>query len=300
MTKKYLQQIEQIIEIASEEDLTFAMNKALTLALSTENNELVFWLECELCGYLEDNQAYMDNPIKVPEYRKVVGFYMDDHNIKLQQYYTDLHDFNFYYLREGVSELEKWKHKDTMICIQGTSAFKMLSEKFGVSITKFVYNSSTISGVLQDIRNKLIKELIKIKKSYNIEFSYLSKTDCEKFLQSLHPAVHTIALKYFEDEHYRSAILDTFIKLIELVKTKSGISNKDGCALIDATFSQNAPILKVSEDKDEQQGAMFLFKGAIMYVRNPHAHKIKEWEDPQQALEWLSFASVLFRLLENK
>lgn len=57
--------------------------------------------------------------------------------------------------------------------------------------------------------------------------------------------------------------------------------------------------MKVSDDKDEQQGAMWLFKGAVMYVRNANAHKLTQWEDAQKALEWLSMASALFYIIQE-
>lgn len=41
---------------------------------------------------------------------------------------------------------------------------------------------------------------------------------------------------YFENEHYRPAILDTYIGLIEAVKNKSNVKDKDGSPLMDFVF----------------------------------------------------------------
>jgi uncharacterized protein (TIGR02391 family) len=299
MTKKQLQEIENIIDIASSGSLQVSMNRALTFALSTENEELSHWLECELSGYLEGNQTYIDNPKNVPTYRKVVGMFMDDNDRTLQQYYNDVEEYNFYYLREGISELETLSNETSMISIQKSQAFEHMSKQFSVPITRFVFSPITIHSILQAIRNKLIKEFIEIKKQYRTELGFLSKKDSSKFLQSLHPTIQLIATQYFEDEHYRSAILDTYIGLIQAVKDKSNIKDKDGSPLMDFVFSPNKPILKVSDDKDEQQGAMWLFKGAVMYVRNANAHKLTQWEDAQKALEWLSMASALFYTVQE-
>ena len=64
-------------------------------------------------------------------------------------------------------------------------------------------------------------------------------------------------------------------------------------------FSPRSPKLVISDDSDEQQGFMWLFSGAVMAIRNPKAHRLVEQNDPQRTLEWLSFASVLLRVLDD-
>jgi Protein of unknown function (Hypoth_ymh) len=44
---------------------------------------------------------------------------------------------------------------------------------------------------------------------------------------------------------------------------------------------------------------MWLFTGAVMGIRNPRAHAITPHPDKQTTLEWLGFASVLFRMLDG-
>lgn len=124
------------------------------------------------------------------------------------------------------------------------------------------------------------------------------RADGKNPLADLHPRVQEIASKYFEVGHFRSAILDTYIDLVNAVKAKSGL-NLDNTKLMQNAFSQNNPLLMVSDDPDEQQGFMWLFSGAVMAIRNPKAHRLIEQADPQRALEWLSFASVLHRVLEE-
>lgn len=50
--------------------------------------------------------------------------------------------------------------------------------------------------------------------------------------------------------------------------------------------------------KDEQEGFAALFRGAMLGVRNPRAHDLFKPRDPQQALEYLGFASLLHRQLD--
>ena len=299
MTKKQAEEIGNIIEIASSGSLLISMNQALTFALLTENEALTHWLECELGGYLEGNEGYIDNPKIVPTYRKIIGMYMDDNNRTLQQYHKGIEVINFWFLREGISELEMLLNSDSLVTIENTKSITNIGKKFSVLITRFTFSPTTIHTTLQAIRNKLIKELIKIKKQYRGELGFYSNRDSSKFIQSLHPAIQKIAMGYFENEHYRPAILDTYIGLIEAVKNKSNVKDKDGSPLMDFVFSPSKPILKVSDDKDEQQGAMWLFKGAVMYVRNANAHKLTQWEDAQKALEWLSMASALFYIIQE-
>ncbi len=64
-------------------------------------------------------------------------------------------------------------------------------------------------------------------------------------------------------------------------------------------FSANSPKLSVSKNVDERLGFMWLFTGAVMGVRNPKAHAITPHPDKQTTLEWLGFASVLFRVLDG-
>lgn len=116
---------------------------------------------------------------------------------------------------------------------------------------------------------------------------------------NFHPKVKEIASTLFKNGHFRQAILDIYIALVDAVKKKSECHNLDNSPLMQKVFSQNNPILKVSEDRDEQLGFMWLFSGAVMAIRNPKAHKLIEQTDSDRTPEWLAFASVLFRVLDE-
>jgi hypothetical protein len=164
MIEKYSQQIEDIINFAAEGDLKIAVNKALKLALLTNNLTLANWLECEINGYFDNNQTYIKNRIVVPDYRKVVGIYLTADGINLNQYCEPKHNINFYYIREGVAELEVHLLKNATYHIEGQ--FEALSEIYKVTVSKFIVTSSSIVSILQAIRSKLIKEFIELNK-YN-------------------------------------------------------------------------------------------------------------------------------------
>lgn len=116
---------------------------------------------------------------------------------------------------------------------------------------------------------------------------------------TLHPEVKRVAGPLVADGHYRQALLDVYIALVEAVKTKTGRNDLDGVPLMQQVFSVNAPNLRLSPDRDEQLGYMWLFSGAVMAIRNPRAHKLTAHPTSEETLEWLAFASALFRILDS-
>lgn len=116
-------------------------------------------------------------------------------------------------------------------------------------------------------------------------------------MDGLHPKVLAIAKKLFDDGHYRSAVLDTYVALNNEVQKKSGLQ-LDGSSLMQKAFSKDAPVLKVPGGEKPQMGALWLFTGSMMGVRNILAHNHTVLLNEQEALEWLNFASALFRTLE--
>jgi len=117
-------------------------------------------------------------------------------------------------------------------------------------------------------------------------------------VEGLHPRVIAVAGQLYHDGHYREAIFNAYIAIVEEVKRRTGLS-ADNTGLMQSAFSEKNPRLIVSDDRDEQLGFMWLFSGAVMGIRNPKAHRLVPQNDPQRALEWLAFASVLFRVLDD-
>jgi uncharacterized protein (TIGR02391 family) len=81
------------------------------------------------------------------------------------------------------------------------------------------------------------------------------------------------------------------------------VPDKSGAPLIGDAFGTKAPRLDVSTEAgrsgdDERDGFLALFRGAMLGVRNPKAHEHFKPEDPQLALEYLGFASLLHRRLD--
>lgn len=119
----------------------------------------------------------------------------------------------------------------------------------------------------------------------------------------IHPDIVRATEKLFRDGHYANAIEDACKVLDGLVKARSGRADLSGTDLMQTVFSPKAPILRFNPlqtetDKSEQQGMMYLYAGAMLALRNPRAHALIK-DDPEQALEYLGFLSLLAKLLDR-
>jgi uncharacterized protein (TIGR02391 family) len=57
--------------------------------------------------------------------------------------------------------------------------------------------------------------------------------------------------------------------------------------------------LKTGSDSDEQEGLKFLLMGAMVGIRNPKAHDDVAQTDPYRTLEYLAFASLLMKRIQD-
>ena len=117
-----------------------------------------------------------------------------------------------------------------------------------------------------------------------------------------HQTVIDSSKELFEDGHYRDAIYRAFVEVNNFVKRKSK-SSRDGKALMSTVFSPNSPIIKLNSletqsARDEQEGFMHLFIGAMQGIRNPKAHENILQNDPYIALELMGLASLLIKTID--
>jgi uncharacterized protein (TIGR02391 family) len=241
-------------------------------------------------GYYGDNKA-ANNSTEVPEYRQVPGQFFDYYNRPLIIEDPDLAFVNFLKLRNTISELENFKD-DKFYEISDPQLNNIIKTHFKVKVKHFSFHGSSVIPILDAIRSHLLSMLLNLKESTTT----LNKTTESV---SFHPLVEKVAGELFKDGHYRNAILDTFIELIDVVKTKSGRFDLDGTPLMQTVFSPKKPILKISDNVDEQQGYMWMFSGAVMAIRNSHAHKVIKPETRQDTIEWLGYASALLKILDK-
>lgn len=117
-----------------------------------------------------------------------------------------------------------------------------------------------------------------------------------------HPKVVEASRKLFKDGHYRDAIYRAFVEVSNFVKRKAK-SQLDGRKLMSTVFNPANPIIKLNPletqtDKDEQEGFMYLFMGAIQGIRNPKAHENIIQNNPYIALKLIGFASLLIQTID--
>jgi len=122
-------------------------------------------------------------------------------------------------------------------------------------------------------------------------------------LYCFHSEVERVSGGLYRDGHFAHAALEAYIRVIEEVKTKSGLG-LDGDPLMNQAFGcdKQPPVIQFNSlqsdaERDEQKGIMFLFKG-IVGLRNSKAHSNTLFNDPSRAHEYLALASLLLRLLE--
>ena len=118
----------------------------------------------------------------------------------------------------------------------------------------------------------------------------------------LHPEISRAAGDLYLDGHYANAIEDFVKALNQLVRLRSG-EELDGAKLMERVFAPGGPILRFNDladdwDRDEQKGFMMMFSGAVAGLRKPRAHKLIK-DDPERALEFIAFVSLLAKLLEG-
>jgi len=121
---------------------------------------------------------------------------------------------------------------------------------------------------------------------------------------TLHPKVREVSEGLFKDGHYSEGIFEAFKALEEYVRIKSGTTDKYGTNLMSYVFNKDNPVLRIKQshtltEKDEQEGIMHLFMGAIQAIKNPKSHVTIRLSDPERAVLYLAFASLLFELVDD-
>jgi uncharacterized protein (TIGR02391 family) len=121
-------------------------------------------------------------------------------------------------------------------------------------------------------------------------------------LDALHPDIRAVTERFLPD-HLDVAIFEAFKAINNRVKALAGL-DLDGSKLMDEVFGLSDPRIRFADltsqtGRDVQQGLHFLFKGAVQSIRNPDAHEQFQRLDDNEAIELLSFASMLMRRIDS-
>ncbi len=128
------------------------------------------------------------------------------------------------------------------------------------------------------------------------------------FWPLVHPEIKSVSQFRFEVKQYPDAVESAFKAVIKrvkyFVKDKTG-QIIEGDRAVNRAFAceTQTPVIKVNnlqtrEEKDEQNGIYYLFKG-IVFIRNRKAHEEVELNNPERAREYLILASLLMSLLDE-
>lgn len=120
----------------------------------------------------------------------------------------------------------------------------------------------------------------------------------------IHPEIRKVCSKLYLDGHYDHAVFSSFKKINNLVKKKSEQPDYDGKDLMLRVFTLKNPILKINKlkstsEKNEQEGFMHLFAGAMQGIRNPRGHEDDKGGDPWESLDYICFASRLAKIIDG-
>jgi len=125
----------------------------------------------------------------------------------------------------------------------------------------------------------------------------------EELQYPLHPEIERVSQRLFREGHYQKAVIDAYARVIEEVKTKSGLALA-GDSLMNFALScdrQTPTILfnslQTEAEREEQRGLTFLFRG-IVELQKSKAASNRLFNERARAHEHLALASLLMRLLE--
>lgn len=200
----------------------------------------------------------------------------------------------------------------------------ILEATFGVTSTEYkrvaAVQSKTIKGTRVELQRAYVRIVHRIQQEVNsiiqkyeileLEAKPLSISEPKDIAElpihlfdkmQFHTQVVRVSRELFKDGHYRDAIYRAFVEVNNFVKLRAK-SRLDGKKLMSTVFSPDNPIIKLNPletqtDKDEQEGFMFLFMGAIQGIRNPKAHENIIQNNPYIALKLIGFASLLMETI---
>lgn len=108
---------------------------------------------------------------------------------------------------------------------------------------------------------------------------------------------------HYERSDFTESVRDAVLHTCEVLREKSGISDKDGSKLVDAALMGNNPAIMINKnetttEKDVQQGIGFAFKGIMQSVRNPLSHdRFTYTQDEAEAI--ILYVNFLLNRIDN-
>ena len=119
----------------------------------------------------------------------------------------------------------------------------------------------------------------------------------------LHPIIIKSSYRQYRDGHYRDSVLNAVVAVFDLIRERTGLQ-EDGIQLVGRAFSIENPFLVLStldteSGKNEQKGFIQILQGAYLGIRNPKAHSLSTDLTQDATAQYLVFASLLARQIEE-
>lgn len=111
--------------------------------------------------------------------------------------------------------------------------------------------------------------------------------------------ITSVSRDLFASGHYNLAVAEAYKAVEKFVASETSL-DKSGTTLMEIAFSAKNPRLVWSEcgtesERNEQEGYMRIFAGAMRGIRNPVTHEFDWIDNKDDALELLLFAQHLMR-----
>lgn len=119
----------------------------------------------------------------------------------------------------------------------------------------------------------------------------------------IHPIIIRSSYHQFREGLYRDAVLNAIVAVFDFIRKRTGLS-EDGIQLVGRAFSIDNPVLILSSldtnsGQNEQKGFIQILQGAYIGIRNPKAHSLSMNPTKDAAAQYLVFASLLARRIEE-
>jgi hypothetical protein len=133
------------------------LERVVEIANVNNDESLKKWAYLELEGYYASNRYFADKDI-VPEYREVAGEHRDIYGKTLLISDPELSYINIYRLRNPAIELESLSKKtEDLLSIKDPHISNIICKYFGVSISGFVFNPSSVDRILNSIKQEAVR-----------------------------------------------------------------------------------------------------------------------------------------------
>ena len=121
----------------------------------------------------------------------------------------------------------------------------------------------------------------------------------------LHPSIAERVWQSFLRGEFDTAAFQAMRQVEIAIKEATGIQEL-GMKLAAQAFrplddkGMAGPLTDLEAESGEQDGMMQLFRGALGALKNPHSHRVVNFEDPADAASTVIFASQLLRVVDRR